>query len=142
MTADTRGFRETKTRNHTNHLADHLLVVIGGAAVTRRALRLFASSTAPASLPEAALNAGFAQHPALTMTHIIPGLLFIALAPLQFVRTLRARRAVLRRWTRRVVIVSGMIIGCTALVMDDGHDSHKIRHKFFKKLHEPVSEWP
>jgi hypothetical protein len=91
-----------------------LLVVIGGAAVTRRALHLFASSTARASLPEAALDAGFAQHPALTMTHIIPGLLFIALAPLQFVRTLRACRAVLHRWTRRVVIVSGMIIGCLA----------------------------
>jgi uncharacterized membrane protein len=60
---------------------------------------------------------GFARHPLLTMAHIIPGLIFIALGPLQFVRALRIRRPGLHRWMGRLVLVSGMIIGCTALVM-------------------------
>jgi hypothetical protein len=42
---------------------------------------LVASSPAPArSFPQAAaLDAGFAKHPVLTMTHIIPELLFMVL---------------------------------------------------------------
>ena len=63
------------------------------------------------------MDAGFARHPLLTMVHIIPGLLFMLLGPLQFVSSLRSRRPELHRWTGRVVLVSGMIIGSTALVM-------------------------
>ena len=63
------------------------------------------------------MDAGFARHPLLTMVHITPGLLFMLLAPLQFVRRLRNRKPKLHRWIGRVVLVSGMIIGGTALVM-------------------------
>ncbi len=51
------------------------------------------------------------------MIHIIPGLLFMALGPLQFVRQLRNRKPGLHRWMGRVVLVSGAIIGGTALAM-------------------------
>jgi uncharacterized membrane protein len=91
-----------------------VLVAIGIGAVTRRTLNLFAPSPAPPKFPE---EAGFARHPVLTMAHIIPGLLFVVLGPLQFVRRLRSRRPGLHRWTGRVVIASGLIIGSTALVM-------------------------
>jgi uncharacterized membrane protein len=91
-----------------------LLVVIGFAAVIRRTLDLFVLSPAPPSFPE---ETSFARHPFLTMAHIIPGLIFITLGPLQFVRALRIRRPGLHRWMGRLVLVSGMIIGCTALVM-------------------------
>jgi len=95
-----------------------LLVVIGVTIVIRRTLHLFAPAPAPANFPDAAaLDAGFARHPLLTTLHIIPGLLFVVLAPLQFVQALRYRRPALHRWTGRVVLASGMIIGCTALVM-------------------------
>ena len=84
----------------------------------RRILHLFAPSPAPAGFPEAAaLDAGFARHRLLTMVHIIPGMLFMVLAPLQFVRRLRSRWPRVHRWTGRVVVASGMIIGGTALVM-------------------------
>jgi len=93
-------------------------VAIGVAIVIRRTLQLFAPSSAPQRFPEAAaLDAGFARHRLLTMVHIIPGLLFVVLAPLQFVGKLRSRRPGLHRWTGRVVIASGLIIGGTALVM-------------------------
>jgi uncharacterized membrane protein len=95
-----------------------LLVAIGVTMVIRRTLHLFAPSPAPANFPEAAaLDEGFTRHPLLTMLHIIPGLLFVVLGPLQFVRRLRSRRPALHRWTGRVAIASGMIIGITALVM-------------------------
>ena len=95
-----------------------LLVLIGIAIVARRTLQLFAPSPAPPGFREAAaLDANFARHPLLTMVHIIPGLLFVVLGPLQFVRRLRTRRPGLHRWMGRVVIASGMIIGGTALVM-------------------------
>src|SRR5260370_11744077 len=99
-------------------LTTFLLVLIGVAAVVRRTLHLFAPAPAPPGLPEAAaLDAGFARHPLLTLVHIIPGLLFMLLGPLQFVRSLRSRRPALHRWTGRVVIALGLIIGSTALVM-------------------------
>lgn len=95
-----------------------LLVVIGVTIVIRRTLHFFAPAPAPANFPDAAaLDAGFARHPLLTMLHIIPGLLFVVLGPFQFVRALRRRRPALHRWTGRVVLASGLIIGSTALVM-------------------------
>jgi uncharacterized membrane protein len=95
-----------------------LLVLIGVAVVIRRTLNLFTSSPVPRNFPEAAaLDAGSARHRLLTMVHIIPGLIFVVLGPLQFIQTLRNRRPALHRWTGRVVIVSGMIIGVSALVM-------------------------
>jgi uncharacterized membrane protein len=94
------------------------LVAIGIAIVVRRAVQLSAPSPAPPRFPGAeALNAGFARHRALTMLHIIPGLLFVVLGPLQFVRRLRNRRPGLHRWIGRVVLASGVIIGTTALMM-------------------------
>jgi uncharacterized membrane protein len=95
-----------------------LLSAIGVAAVARRMLNLLAGSSAPAGLPEAAaLDAGFARHPLLTMAHIVPGLLFVVLGPLQFVKTLRMRRPALHRWMGRLLLTSGIVIGLTALVM-------------------------
>ncbi len=95
-----------------------VLVLIGIAIVVRAMLHLFLPSPPPAGFPEGAgLDAGFARHPVLTMVHIIPGLLFVVLAPFQFVRKLRNRRPRLHRWMGRVVLASGFIIGVTALVM-------------------------
>jgi len=95
-----------------------VLALIGVGIAIRRMLHLFAPSPAPSNFPEAAaLDSGFARHPVLTMIHIVPGLLFMALGPLQFIRKLRTRRPRLHRWTGRVVVVSGLIIGGTALVM-------------------------
>ena len=95
-----------------------LLMLIGVAIVLRRSFALFAPSPASSNFPEAAtMDAGFATHRFLTMLHITPGLIFILFAPLQFVRRLRNRNPKLHRWIGRVVLVSGLIIGSSALVM-------------------------
>src|SRR6202163_2415160 len=94
------------------------LVVIGIAAVTRRTLVLFwpVQFEGKAS-PAVALDAGFARHVALTLVHILPGGLFLVLAPLQFMPSLRQRHLQLHRWMGRILMVCGLIIGISALVM-------------------------
>jgi uncharacterized membrane protein len=65
----------------------------------------------------AGLDEGFAGHQWLTLAHILPGLLFVVLGPLQFMAGLRRRRPELHRWTGRVVLVAALVIGVTALIM-------------------------
>lgn len=90
-----------------------LLSFIGVAAVLRRALALLA----PGVMPATALDTGFERHRLLTLMHIVPGAIFVTLGPLQFVRSLRGKMPRLHRWTGRVVIASGLVVGATALTM-------------------------
>ncbi len=59
----------------------------------------------------------FALHPSLTFAHIIPGFLFMVLGPLQFAKNIRSRHPRFHRWSGRVLVVSGLIIGFTAIWM-------------------------
>lgn len=102
-------------------------MLISVAIVTRRTLVLAGVMPSPppfdpaaASSPAAraaAFDTAFARHATLTMIHIVPGLLFVLLAPLQFVPTLRQRRPRLHRILGRVVLSAGLITGVTALAM-------------------------
>ena len=86
-----------------------LLSAIGIVVVIRRLLHLGVASQT--------LDAGFVRHPLLTTVHILPGLLFVVLGPLQFRQTLRARRPALHRRMGLVLVASGAVIGVSALVM-------------------------
>jgi uncharacterized membrane protein len=78
----------------------------------------------PASNPVAAqfsaLDDLFAHYPVLTLMHIVPGLLFMLLGPLQFSATMRARHLRWHRWSGRVFVTCGFVIGISALVMSFG----------------------
>jgi uncharacterized membrane protein len=95
------------------------LVLIGVAAVTRRTVVLFhpgalgSGSTSPA----APLDTGFARNTILTLIHILPGALFLMLAAFQFMPGIRQRHLQFHRWSGRVLVVLGIIIGVTALMM-------------------------
>ena len=91
-----------------------VLALIGIATATRRALILLFGIGAS---PVASLDAGFARHPVLTFIHIVPGALFMLLGPFQFVRSIRARRLWQHRWSGRVFVVSGYVVGVSALAM-------------------------
>jgi hypothetical protein len=68
-----------------------LLVTIGLLAVVRRTyVLLFPPQGTPRFAAAAAMDAGFAQHRAMTLLHILPASLFMALMPLQFVRRITA----------------------------------------------------
>ena len=95
-----------------------ILAIIGIAAVVRRVLDL--SHVIPPLIHPTfgAFDAAFRQYPVLTLSHVIPGLLFMVLGPLQFVPQIRARSINAHRWSGRVFVASGVVIGLSALVMN------------------------
>lgn len=94
------------------------LAAIGLAAVTRRTLVLLWPETfASGASPAAVLDAGFAKHLALTLIHILPGGVFLVLAPLQFMPGIRQKHLKIHRWMGRLLVICGLIIGTSALVM-------------------------
>lgn len=66
--------------------------------------------------PIDAFGIRYVQHPQVTLLHIIPGLLFLALGPLQFVPRIRRRRIGLHRWLGRVLATCAAISGVFALI--------------------------
>ncbi|MGB7846358.1 MAG: DUF2306 domain-containing protein [Candidatus Acidiferrum sp.] len=106
------------------------LALIGIAVAVRRILHLLPialhgyhpppAPTNPAQAQFTAIDDLFAHYPLLTLIHIIPGLLFMLLGPLQFSSTLRARHLQWHRWSGRIFVASGFVIGVSALVMSFG----------------------
>lgn len=106
------------------------LSIIGVAVVIRRTVVLLPvvlngyHPPPPAPNPAAAqfvsLDDLFAHYPYLTLIHIIPGLLFMILGPLQFNSTLRARHPRWHRISGRIFLICSAIIGISALVMSLG----------------------
>ncbi|HZO88598.1 MAG TPA: DUF2306 domain-containing protein [Chthonomonadaceae bacterium] len=106
------------------------LALIGAAVAVRRTVNLVpilihgytppAGASNPTAAKFAALDDIFARYPVLTLVHILPGLLFVVLGPLQFSHTLRERHLQWHRWSGRIVLLCGMVIGVSALVMSFG----------------------
>jgi uncharacterized membrane protein len=104
-----------------------VLGLIGAGVVVRRAIQLvpiLINGYQPPAIPAnprlaqlAALDDLFARYPALTLIHILPGLLFLALGPLQFNAGWRRRHPRWHRISGRIFVISGLVIGLTALVM-------------------------
>jgi uncharacterized membrane protein len=104
------------------------LAFIGSAVAIRRMVHLLpvavhgyhppaAASSSPAAAQFSALDDLFAHYPYLTLVHIVPGLLFMLLGPLQFSSAIRARYLQWHRWSGRIFVTCGVVIGVTALVM-------------------------
>ena len=103
------------------------LAIVGSAVAVRRMLHLVpvvargyrptAVSSNPAAAQFASLDDLFAHYPILTLVHIVPGLFFMILGPLQFSSTIRARNLRWHRLSGRIFVICGMVIGLSALVM-------------------------
>ena len=106
------------------------LALIGVAIGVRRTAQLVpivahgyrppAVSSNPRLAQLAALDDLFARHPILTLVHIVPGMLFMILGPLQFSSRIRARHLRWHRLSGRVFVICGLVIGISALVMSFG----------------------
>jgi uncharacterized membrane protein len=57
----------------------------------------------------------FAAHPGWTLVHVIPGGLFLAFAPFQFLARLRQRHPGIHRWSGRVLVLLAFPIGWSGL---------------------------
>lgn len=62
-------------------------------------------------------NPGFIEFSLITESHVVLGGLFLALAPFQFIKRIRARWPMFHRWSGRLLISIGVIIALTALFM-------------------------
>jgi hypothetical protein len=88
------------------------------AAAARRFVVLVAPPAPnPRFAAASALDAGFAAHESLTLIHILPAALFMALMPLQFVERIRKRHITVHRWSGRLLLLLGIVIGASALIM-------------------------
>jgi len=96
-------------------------VIFRRAAVLLPVLAHGYHSKLPPANPVLAQFAGlddiFARHALLTMIHIVPGLLFVTLGPLQFNANLRARHLRWHRVSGRVYLAAAYTIGVSALIM-------------------------
>jgi len=103
------------------------LTLIGCVIVIRRVIALTPillhgyQPPAPTSNPIAArfgnLDDKIDHYPYLLLIHIVPGLLFLLLAPFQFSVSFRSRHPKAHRVIGRIFLVCGLIVGTTALVM-------------------------
>lgn len=57
----------------------------------------------------------FSRYPGTTLLHILPAALFLALAPFQFSRRIRARNIRVHRWSGRLLVAIAIPIGLTGL---------------------------
>src|SRR2546423_10245950 len=97
------------------------LAFIGLAVAMRRTIVLLHPSATPtAKNPAAGLDAHFAGHRTLTLTHILPAMLFMVLGPLQFLRSLRAQYPRVHRWSGRVFLIASAVVGISGLRMSLG----------------------
>ena len=66
--------------------------------------------------PTEAFDVRYVEHPGVAVLHILPGLTFLTLAPLQFIARIRQRRIGLHRGLGRVLAVCAAVSGLFALV--------------------------
>ena len=107
-----------------------LLVLIGVFVVVRRTAHLVpivingyhppAATSNPMLAQFLALDDIFARYPILTLIHILPALVFLVLAPLQFRPTFRDRHLQWHRLNGRLLVACGAVVGISALIMSFG----------------------
>jgi drug/metabolite transporter (DMT)-like permease len=95
-----------------------LLAFIGLAMATRRTVVLLKPGTVSARKgPAGDLDGHFAKERTLTLLHILPGMLFMVLGPLQFVKSLRTKYPAIHRWSGRIFLTASAVIGITGMTM-------------------------
>jgi uncharacterized membrane protein len=57
----------------------------------------------------------FAAHPVATLLHIVPGAIFLVLAPLQFLARVRDRHIRFHRWSGRLIVLAAWVSGVAGL---------------------------
>jgi uncharacterized membrane protein len=92
------------------------LALIGIAVAVRRSIVLLRpAAVSTRNNPTADLDRAFDDRRTLTLTHILPAMLFMVLGPLQFVRPLRSRYPLVHRWSGRIFLTASAVVGVTGL---------------------------
>lgn len=95
-----------------------VLALLGVAVAARRTIVLLKPGAMSARKnPAAGLDEHFAKEKAVTLLHVLPGMIFMVLGPLQFVGGLRAKYPAVHRWLGRIFLTASAVIGVTGLTM-------------------------
>jgi len=62
-------------------------------------------------------NTGFQNFPTIVLLHVVLGGVYLAIAPFQFIRKIRSRWPNYHRWSGRILVIVGAIVGLTAIFM-------------------------
>jgi uncharacterized membrane protein len=63
-------------------------------------------------------DAHYTNNALLTLLHVVPGVIFLLLGPLQFISDIRKHWPKLHRWAGRLFILSGFTFAVTALIIN------------------------
>jgi uncharacterized membrane protein len=97
------------------------LAFIGVTVAVRRSIVLLKPGAMSArNNPAAELDKAFADRRTLTLAHILPGMLFMVLGPLQFVRGLRSKYPQVHRWCGRIFLTASAVVGVSGLTLAFG----------------------
>jgi hypothetical protein len=88
------------------------LCAIAAAVAIRRLVQLADPSANNASVSNA-LDALFVAKAGLTRSHVIPGLAFALLIPVQLSARIRSRFPAVHRWLGRTLVIVGLVVGLT-----------------------------
>ena len=62
-------------------------------------------------------NSGFIEYSKTTTLHIIPGVIYLLLAPFQFLTSIRTKWIDFHRWVGRLLFILTLLVGATAFFM-------------------------
>jgi uncharacterized membrane protein len=68
--------------------------------------------------PSNPMDMAFADHRPTGFLHIVPGLVMVALMPMQASRRLRQRWPAIHRWSGRLFVLVGLLVCASALIMN------------------------
>ncbi len=105
----------------SNWLIPLALLILGGLQVASGTFQLSLIQAGPS--PQASIFASphYFEIPVPIVLHIVSGIVFSLLAPLQFSPSLRRRWPVWHRWSGRVIIISGALVAFSALWMNQNY---------------------
>ncbi|MFV2056986.1 MAG: DUF2306 domain-containing protein [Thiohalomonadales bacterium] len=101
-------------------LVPMLLLLVGSVAIASGVIRLSAMTDAISTgvIPEDAEGLFYyVEHSLISTLHLIPGMIIMLLAPLQFVPGVRNRWPSLHRWSGRLLVFSGILVAVSAITM-------------------------
>ena len=97
-----------------------VLWFLGSLAILSGVYRIVLTSQALLTgvMPEDAGDMSYVYHPVLSALHIVPGMIFLILGPLQFISTIRTRWPHIHRWSGRIFIAAGLLTAIMAITVN------------------------
>jgi uncharacterized membrane protein len=93
---------------------------LGSLAILSGVFRTYVTTDALTTgvMPADPADAHYVHNALLTFLHVVPGMIFLLLGPLQFIADIRKRWPRFHHWSGRVFILSGVAFAVTALVIN------------------------